>query len=372
MRCDTGKLQAYLDQALSAPEQAAVESHLARCSRCREEVAHLRQQGSEVANHLRALDTMPEPGSSDTQALARFWKRARPAGRTAAPPAGMRRWRPAAIGLAAVILLAVLLSFAPIRQAAADFLGLFRVRKFAVIPIDPARLEQLAGMEDLVMAALGEPTVLRKAGTPQAAADAAAADAMAGFPVRSPTRLPSGAVLDSFTVQVGPAVRVDVRREQAQALLDAVGITEIKLPEAETFPVTADIAPVVSRVYRADRGTILLLQTPSPEVTLPAGIEPAQMGEALLLFLGMPPADARRVAREIDWTSTLVIPLPTNVAQFHEVTVDGVTGLLLEQSGAQSPGEPARILLWQRDGTIYVLAGDISPEQLLQMADSFR
>lgn len=372
MRCNIGKLQAYLDKALPAAERAAIEAHLSRCDSCQKSLARLRRQGEAVADRLQALDSPAVPSGGAPQALARFRERARPAARVAPPSSWTRRWRPLAIGLAAVMVLAVFLSFAPVRQAAADFLGLFRVRKFAVIPVDLARLEQLSGMEDLVLAAVGEPTVLREAGAPQAAADAAAASTMAGFPVRSPAQLPAGAALDSFTVQEGPAVRVDVAREQAQAILDALGITTIELPEAEIFPVTADIAPIVSRLYRAEGGSVLLLQTPSPEVTLPAGIEPAQMGEALLLFLGMPPADARRVAQEIDWTSTLVIPLPTNVAQFREVTVDGVTGLLLEQTGAQAPGELARIVLWQRDGIIYVLAGDIRAELLLQMADSFR
>ena len=55
----------------------------------------------------------------------------------------MDRWRPAAVGVAAVVILAILFSFAPVREVAADFLGLFRVRKFAVIPLDQQQIDRL-------------------------------------------------------------------------------------------------------------------------------------------------------------------------------------------------------------------------------------
>ena len=59
----------------------------------------------------------------------------------------MYRQRTWAIGLAAVLFFAVLFSFPAVRAAASDFLGLFRVQKFAPISISPeqmAMLEQLA------------------------------------------------------------------------------------------------------------------------------------------------------------------------------------------------------------------------------------
>jgi hypothetical protein len=371
MKCDDGQLQAYLDNALPPQEGAKVSEHLDRCTRCQEALAHLRQQGAEAGAHLRALD--PQQAAKPAPALARFWKQVRPAAPRASRPAWTAHWRPALVGVSLVAILALLLSIAPVRQAAAEFLGLFRVRKFAVIPVDPARLEQLSGLEDLVKEALGGITTLREPGPPQKADDVAAAAALAGFPVRTPAYLPAGATLLTFTVETGPAMRVEVKRDLAEALLQAAGVEGVNLPDAETFSIDANLAAMVTQSYKVDGGMVMFLQTPSPEVTLPSGIEPERMGEALLQFLGMSPEDARRVAQEIDWTSTLVIPLPTNVAQFREVTVDGVTGLLLVANGTANAQEPDNIVLWQRDDMIYVVAGNnLPPEQLLQVADSLR
>jgi hypothetical protein len=247
------------------------------------------------------------------------------------------------------------------------------VRQFAVIPIDPSRLDQLSGMESLVTAAISEPVVLRDVGPAQEAADAAGATALAGFRVRAPASLPADAVLTSLVVQAGPAVRVDVNRDRAQALLEAAGVEDIRLPEVAILSATADIGVVVAQEYQLGNGEIVIVQSPSPAVTMPAGLDVPKMGEALLRLLGTPEADAQRLAQQIDWTSTLIIPLPTNLAQFREISVDGVTGLLLEEVSPSNQSQPELVLLWQRVGIVYAAAGhNVSVEVLLQVADSLR
>ena len=112
------------------------------------------------------------------------------------------------------------------------------------------------------------------------------------------------------------------------------------------------------------------LQVPSPAVSLPEGIDPTALAETAFLFLGMPADDARRMAGSIDWSSTLVIPLPTEAAQAREVSVDGVTGLLIE--GAEAD-EANTALLWERDGILHFLSGtNVDIRLLLDVADSLK
>ena len=376
MKCDRGCLQAYLDDALSAGERTAVEQHLAQCADCREEMAALRQQGRAVAEQLRALDPQSGQQPDAQRALARFSARLRPARRPPARAPLARRWRWAMAAAAFLVVVAVLFSIAPVRQAAAEFLGIFRVRKFAVIPVDPGRLERLAGMEDMVEGMLGEPTLLREPGPFQAVADAAEATAVAGFPVRTPADLPGGAVQQAFAVEGGPAMRLEMNRVDLEMMLLTMGALEVDLPDVETIIVTADFGAVVGQEFQVGNDALFVIQTPSPEVTLSPDMDLTVLGEALLQFLGMPAEDARRLAREIDWTSTLVIPLPTNVAQFSEVEVDGVTGLLLDEVSSGVGGRQDgvhRLLLWQRDGIVYAVGGEnVSAELLLLIADSMR
>ena len=371
MKCDNGRLQAYLDDALATAERVALEEHLAACPACQEALAALRQQGRDLAHHMAAMDPQLQQDPDVRRALARFWSRATPAPATRQRPL-RQHWRWAAATLVALALVVGLLSIAPIRQAAAQFLGVFRVRQFTVIPVDLAHLERFEEVMVELGNVLNEATILREPGPAQEVADVGAASALAGFAVRTPAYLPGGAVLSPFTVQSGPAVRVTVERERALMLLEAAGVGGVTLPEAETLSVTADLGPAVVQEYQLNGGNVLVLQTPSPSVTIPAGIEPTQVGQALLQFLGMPPDDARRLAQEIDWTSTLVIPLPTDLFQFREVSVDGVTGLLLE-SMARDSAEPDGVVLWQAGGIVYAVAGrGVPAEQLLQVAESLR
>jgi len=283
------------------------------------------------------------------------------------------RWRPVAVGVMTLALLVGLFSLAPVRQAAAQFLGIFRVRKFAVIPVDPARVNQLEGLANLLESGmLGQPTFLRQPGAPQAAADAAAASKLAGFTVRAPSDVPQGATAGPFTVEVGPAVRLEVDRDMAQAALEAAGVQGVTLPPFKKATAEVDVPVVVQQEYRTPITFLSVVQAPSPTVTLPPGLDPAQLGEVLLQVLGMPASDAHRLAQTIDWTCTLIVPAPTNVVRFREVEVDGVTGLFLEESRASSRG-PAGMVTWQKNGILYAVIGEnIALDALTRMADSLR
>jgi len=84
----------------------------------------------------------------------------------------------------------------------------------------------------------------------------------------------------------------------------------------------------------------------------------------------MPAEDAERMANSIDWTSTLVIPLPADAGKAREVSVDGVTGLLVED--ARNPFRSSAVL-WERDGVLYFMSGsNMDQRVLLDAADSLQ
>ena len=87
-------------------------------------------------------------------------------------------------------------------------------------------------------------------------------------------------------------------------------------------------------------------------------------------MLGLSPAEAQRISENLDWTSTIVLPIPTALSDFREVTVAGEQGVLLGpwRHDGESTGQPT--LLWQKDGIVYVLSGPRDYETLLRMAES--
>ena len=110
---------------------------------------------------------------------------------------------------------------------------------------------------------------------------------------------------------------------------------------------------------------ITFTQAESPLVEYPADVDPVVLGEALLQVLGTEPREARRIARSIDWASTLLLPIPRELAAFSEVIVDGVSGAALAPLDGQGGA-----VLWQKDGNIYLLTTQGSFDELLALVDS--
>lgn len=276
--------------------------------------------------------------------------------------------------LAGILILAMLFSLAPVRNAAAALLSMFRVRKFAAITFDPSRTQLNEDMAANISKLLSDNvTVLKQPGPAQTVANAAEASALAGIPVRLPASLPSGAEAQpEIRVEDGGAVQIVVDVARAQALLELAGMSDVQIPQAlDGATVTVELPPAVIASY-GGYDDFVLTQLRSPAVNLPPGVDLAQMGEAGLRLLGLSPEEARQFSRSIDWSSTLVIPLPTDVAAFQDVVVDGVGGVLITERNGGYSRYPNYALFWQKDDVVYSLMGRGRAEDVLAVANSLQ
>jgi hypothetical protein len=84
----------------------------------------------------------------------------------------------------------------------------------------------------------------------------------------------------------------------------------------------------------------------------------------------MTPEQAAAFTKTVDWTSSLVIPIPKNAATYQQVPVDGVTGTLIQRPAGDAP---QYALIWVKNGVIYAIAGlgSDSPKAL-EMASSLK
>jgi hypothetical protein len=274
------------------------------------------------------------------------------------------------VGLSALLVVAILFTIAPVREAAADFLGLFRIRKFAVIPLDQQQLGRLEQLAQQAENQFGEPQIAREKGPEQPVNDAAQASTLAGYAVRVPTRLPAVSALRKFTVQRGPAMHMEVDRAALEAFMQAAGASTEGLPQTDKIVADVDVANIVTQQYFLGSGQLELVQTPNPQVNLPEGVNPTALAETGFMLLGMPQEDAQRLATSIDWTSTLIVPLPANAGTAREVTIDGVTGLLLQDLDT---GRKDSALVWEKGDILYFMSGhNLDERVLLDAADSLQ
>jgi hypothetical protein len=296
-------------------------------------------------------------------------------------------------GTAALVILALILAFPGTRALAGELLNLFRVQQVAVVPVDFTGLEQLTGdgaLGNQFTALISNSmNMSQKPGDPVEASDAAQASQLAGFNVR----LPQAAKPSQIYVADGAAFTMTIDRAKAQALLDEAGRGDLVLPESvDGAEISVEIPASVSAAYgtcpkpQADTSKandeheqipgrrypdcVILAQIPSPSVNAPASLDVDQLAQIGLEFTGMTAEEAAAFTSTVDWTSTLVVPIPSNAATYEQVTVDGVTGTLIQRSSRE--GEPTTFaLFWVKDGIIYAISGRGSNSGLaIEMANS--
>lgn len=275
----------------------------------------------------------------------------------------MNNRRFVAAGLALVAIVALMMTLPAVRAAAGEFLGLFRVQQFAPISVSPQQMALLERLGEDGLAP-GEFVVTQEIGEPETVDSPEAAATVAGF---TPKTLPNRGELMRTYVMEGGAGHLVVDLAGARAIVEAAGADPLLLPDSlDGARVDVTVHDSIGQLY--DNG-IVLLQSPSPDVNYPTDVNPTLLGEALLQVLGMDPAEAQRVAQSIDWTSTMLLPIPQDLGSYREVTINGVSGVLLEPFDADAEAA----VVWQQDGMVYMMrAGRMTVDELLTYANTVR
>ena len=310
-----------------------------------------------------------------------------------APALAGRRWSMlpvrAALGTAfAVVLIGSLFAFPAARDQAQAFLDQFRVRNFAAVSFDMDRVRQLEeGKLDLKALLSDRVESLKEPGTPKVYPSAQAAGAAAGFPAAVPGMLPAGLTADTVLVRGEGAARLTVDVPRLQQVLDALELSDVRIPaNLNGAQVTVRMPQAVMQTFTSNSREVVLLQSRSPEVSLPPGADLAQFGEIGLRVLGLDATEAHRFASSIDWHSTFLVPVPAKEAEFRQVVVNGHPALMVtakpdagrprkpgvEREGRWHDGRARNVLLWSDGDMVYALCGNLNSVDLMQMADSIR
>jgi hypothetical protein len=386
-------LRAYLDQQLPDPERSRIESHLQDCSVCRDRLAELASLANQVSLRMAALKPGPaEAPRPASLALRQFnHKETRPMFNIFSK----RNLRPLWVTIAVIAVLAVSLNFQPVQALAAGFLGLFRVQQVTILPINSNTIQNLQNNQDISKAVSqlfsDSVTTTRPATQPQQVPDTATASKLAGFEVRQwkDSSLPA-----VTTVSSGQAFTFTVNRARAQQILTSLGNNTLQLPQnIDGAKISVDIpsgvsttygdcpvmrfegsgdgsGPVVRPTAAPASDCLVLLQIPSPTINTPSSIDPAQLAAIGLQALGMSADEAQSFSQKVNWSTTLVIPIPTGEVSYQDVQVDGAQGYVLAPVKGSAAARYS--VVWVKNGVIYSVAGSGDPAQGLALANDLQ
>jgi anti-sigma factor RsiW len=365
-------LRAYLDHELPAGQSTEGEEHLAHCAGCAARLQTLRTRSLRLNDWIGSLAPLRAPRPASPQSA--FQRLTHPRKETLPP---MFTKRPLWAALAALVIVVLVFTLTPASALANTFLSLFRVQKVAVVSFDPQALRSsqsaLQSQSDVIKQLFQSDLVITGDAQPQTTTSLAEATQLAGF---TPRVLNLGST-PTFDVKQTEQARFTIEQSKLQALIDAAGVN-YQLPKAadgqvvtlvvpNSVSVTYGNCPVSDLKTSLDTGTFdctVLMQLSSPTVDAPPALNVQQMGEAVFQFLGLSPAEALKLSNQIDWTTTLILPIPRGRGiSYQDFAVDGVTGTLVLSTQDQ---QTHYALIWTNGGMLYSLTGPGGLEQAQQ------
>ena len=391
MHLSEGEIRAYQDQELPASQSGHAGAHLASCPACQAKASEIQSRSQQVTGQFSHLQPVPTtintPLPAAHRRLAERIEQEKEQ-QTMKPKTFLYLPRSAWAVIGIVAVLAISLTFAPVRALANSFLALFRVEQIRVVQIDPSKMPEKLESSSQLEYILSNNVKVDEQGEPQEVASADEASALAGFPVRLPAGLEGK---QSFLVQPETGLTFTVDLELVRGVLKDIERNDIQLPDnldgavvsmkiptsvvaqygdcsydMETPQIDPDNAPPVEP--KPDNCTTLA-QVPSPEISAPADLDLSMIGEAYLQVLGMSQEEAASFASSVDWTTTFVVPLPRYGADYQEVDLNGIPATLIIEDGGWANHY---MLVWVKDGLVYGLSGPGDKATALKIASTIQ
>ena len=349
--------------ALTATDQA----HYDTCSECKTRF----QAIAGTARTTSALLDLPaftsEPVGAFRSLRARIQRE-----EAARPPRWYERWlvrttprlRPLATPAIAVLLAAAFVTGIAVSGAAASLIRVFEPNSIVAVQVSPSDFAGGTALLDY-----GQVKWLPDAPKLQPLSNATTARSQSGLPVLVPASLPkgvSGPVSFGVVSHATGSLTFDAERLRASAAQKGVRVNPMPSTiNGSTLIVNAgpaliEVWGLSANTSEAQIPTLVIAQTRIPTVDS-TGATAAQLEDYLLSQPGVPPEIAAQLRAIKDPASTLPVPIPQGLATTEAVQVNGVSGLMIKAAIAAG-------VVWEKNGVIYAVGGQLTPDQVLAIA----
>lgn len=396
LHLDDGALRRLLDEPQAT--LASTRAHYEACDVCRRHAAELMATAQSVK---RAFDEAGEEAGHGELAPALARVRARPLSESALPAAPndpvsafgqgrSNRFGAPLIAAAAAAAVAFAFAFTPLGTYARGFLTIFQPQQFVPVAVSSRDRQSFRYLPPL--SAYG--TLREQRPTTVFVPSALQAAALAHMPLRLPTTLPASIparIAYSVTSTGGATFTFSAAKAQMAAATAQRPLPAMP-PGLDGSTLQVVVGPIVGVAYGgnpqrlhqieerhgraarqidhetrgADFPTLVIVQAPTPRI-VSTGASAREIQQYLLRQPGVPPGLAAQISAIGDPSTTLPIPVPVDRAFAQQVLVQGVRGLAVGDNTGVGAG-----VVWQRDGFIYGVAGELPESEVLAIANSLR
>jgi hypothetical protein len=348
--------------ALTATDQA----HYDACAECKTRFQAIASTARATTALLDLPAFRPEPVSALRSVLARIQRE-----EAARPPRWYERWlerttprvRPLATPAIAVLLAAALVTGIAVTGAAGSLIRVFEPHSIVAVQVSPSDFARGPLLD------YGPVKWLPDAPKLQQVSDATIAQAQSGMPVLLPASLPkgiSGPVSFGVVSHATGSLTFDAERLRASAAQKGVRVNPMPSTiNGSTLivnggPALIEVWGLSGNAAEPQIPTLVIAQTRIPTVDS-TGATAAQLQDYLLSQPGVPPEIAAQLRAIKDPASTLPVPIPKGLATTEAVQVNGVSGLMIKAAIAAG-------VVWEKNGVIYAVGGQLTPDQVLAIA----
>jgi hypothetical protein len=263
----------------------------------------------------------------------------------------------------ALIAAVTTLGLTPAGSIAQSFINLFEPQQVATIQVSAADLRSLSQLQHFGRVSF--PGAL----APRHVSDAQAASAASGMQVLTPSFRPQGTPSAArYEVLAGGTGSFTFSTSRARSWAAAYHTQLPAVPagiDGSTLSVTT--GNTVLATYSAGTGSLpdlVIGQTQAPRIAT-TGASVHDMEAYVLSLPGLSSTLRTQIQSLGNPTSVLVLPVPTDLATSHAVTVNGAHGYAIsDNTGLGS------VVIWEKDGVIYGVGGTLSESAALQTAGS--
>ena len=377
---NTGSLQAYLEGEVTAGQKAEIEEHLASCRLCSEKYEKIKENQAFANSRLAGYMQLLGRGNVDTGAawdrfkggfVHRQGRKRKNAYVWKGVLTMLSRYRAAATAAVIVLAIAFSFSFGAVRTAASELLTIFRVEKVKIINITPA---DMASIEEAMREGAGQVDVENfgklefngKMQTEKTTMDKASS--AVDFIIKLPAAL-SGYGEPELYMESGGTMDFTLDTVNTNNFLRSLGSEKLLPDELNGKTFTVKIPALITAEYRGvGNKEIIIGQGRSPELAAP-GSDLSAIRDALLAIPFLPDNLRSQLASINDWQHTFI--LPNIEGSSKDVKVGGAEGVFISAPEGSAAGSYSG-LIWQKDGVVYGISGDLTLEQTLDIANKMK
>lgn len=358
---DSGELRRMLDEPQAFSDEARL--HAQSCADCRARAAAASGDASYAADVLGGA-IAADPDAAYAALAERFARRT-----------DRSRWYASLSAGALAACFAAALLLTPLGGYARSFLTIFEPQRFEPIHVSRADLQNLR-----LLPQANDVGVQRVERKPERTKYASIDTALehVSFHALKPTVLPqnfgnvhSFSVMSpgemTFTFSAAKA-RAFERRSHKEVPAMPAGLdgTTVRLQTGQVFNAHYEATSKSKPKSRSDGKFFELVEAPAPHVTS-TGASLDTLERYLLSMPNVSPNLAAQIRALGDIQNTVPVPVIIDKQTARPVQVNGTSGLAIGDNTGLGAG-----VMWQKNGTIYVVAGPLSMDEVMAVANGLR